>query len=107
MTVTPEELAGRVADVRGGTDQASTVIDIVTSMAKAHTRGNGFSDAGEPNSDIAAVIVTASVRLLAHPDQLPMSQNMGAMSVEYPKGGFQGWNLIERSVLDRYRVKAK
>lgn len=105
--MTPEELAGRVADVRGGADQASTVIDILTSMAKAYTRGVGFNDAGEPNSDIAAVIVTASVRLLAHPDQLPMSQGMGAFTVDYPRGGFFGWTLAERFVLDRYRVKAK
>lgn len=105
--MTPEELAGRVADVRGGADQASTVIDIVTSMANAYTRGGGFSGAGEPNSDIAAVIVTASVRLLAHADQLPRSESMGAFSVDYPRGGFSGWSLAERLVLDRYRQKAK
>lgn len=107
MTVTPEELAGRLTDLRGGTNQPSTVIDIVTTMAKAYTRGAGFNKAGEPNSDISAVIVTASVRLLAHPDQLPMSQTMGAFSVEFPRGGFSGWTLAERFVLDRYRVKAR
>lgn len=106
-------LADRLAVLRGvpqpvpqdDEDRAVTIVNMVTAMARAYTRDAGFVG-GAPNADIAAVIVTASARLLAHPDQLPVSQNMGAISVEFPRGGFQGWSLVERSVLDRYRAKA-
>lgn len=109
----PYTLADRLAVLRGDPqpvpqadeDRAVTIIGLVTAMARAHTRDAGFTD-GVPNADIAAVIVTASARLVAHPDQLPMTQGMGAVSVEFPRGGFQGWTLVERMVLDRYRAKA-
>ena len=43
----------------------TTVVPIITTMAKAYTRGRGF-DGAEPNEDIAAVITTASARLAAN-----------------------------------------
>lgn len=109
----PYTLADRLAVLRGDPqpvpqadeDRAVTIVNLVTAMARAHTRDAGFAD-GVPNDDVAAVIVTASARLLAHSDQLPMSQSLGAISVEYPRGGFQGFNLVERALLDRYRQKA-
>jgi hypothetical protein len=56
-----------VAALRNG--DIETVVPIVTVMARAYTRGRGFTD-GEPNEVIAAVIVTAAARLAGNTEQL-------------------------------------
>jgi hypothetical protein len=82
-----------------------TVVSVVTVMAKAYTRGRGFDDTtGAPNDDIA-VITTASARLAANGAQLAVDDTAGPFTHSI-RGGFQGWTLAERIVLDRYRVKA-
>jgi hypothetical protein len=106
---TPEDLAQLRGDPlpldTAAEDRSAAIIGIVTQMAKAYTRGVGFTG-DVPNAQIAAVIVTASARLYAHPNQFPVSEQMGGFAVGYRAGGFQGWTLVEREVLDRYRVKA-
>jgi hypothetical protein len=57
--------------------------------------------------EFAAVIVTASDRLYAHPNQFPVSDTMGLLSVDYRTDRFQGWTLVNLGVLDRYRVKVR
>ncbi|CAN5134024.1 hypothetical protein BH11ACT7_BH11ACT7_20540 [soil metagenome] len=80
------------------------VIPVITSMAKAYTRGRGFiSD--EPNDEIAAVITTASARLISNIKQTSHSQGMGDLTVDI-RTYFQGWTLAEQTVLNRYRVRA-
>ncbi|WP_304114557.1 hypothetical protein [Mycolicibacterium bacteremicum] len=97
----------RVADfLGGGTDTnlvalAGSHAQIVTQMCRAYTRDAGFSD-GVPNDDIAAVIVAAAARLVANPQQLP--HDVGGVSM---RGGFNGFTLTERLVLNRYRKKAQ
>lgn len=76
-------------------------VTIVTAMARAYTRGQGFTDA-EPNDDIAAVITTATARLVANPEQI--NTTTGSVAVN---GGFTGWTLAETFVLNRYRKKAQ
>lgn len=73
---------------------------IVTAMARAYTRGNGFTGA-EPNDEITAVITTATARLVANPEQI--NTTTGSVAVA---GGFSGWTLAELFVLNRYRRKA-
>ncbi|KXP10064.1 hypothetical protein [Tsukamurella pseudospumae] len=77
--------------------QAATVI---TAMAMAYTRDQGFTGT-EPNDQIAAVITTAAARLAVHPEQL--ATDVGSVSV---RGGFTGWTLAELFVLNRYRKRA-
>ncbi len=95
-----------VADFLGGGDDSTLVemaakhAEVVTQMARAYTRDGGFID-GEPNDEIAAVITTAAARLVANPEQL--STVVGTVSV---RGGFSGWTLTERLVLNRYRKQA-
>ncbi len=50
----------------------SQVVPIITLMAKAYTRGNGFKG-NTPNEEIAAVVTTASARPCRerHPDPRP------------------------------------
>ena len=95
-----------VADFLGQGSDPSVValagehLPIITAMARAYTRGVGFTD-GAPNEEIAAVITTATARLMAHPTQL--EQRIGET---YTRQGFHGWTLAETSVLNRYRRTA-
>lgn len=75
--------------------------DVITQMAKAYTRDEGFTNA-VPNDEIAAVITAAAARLVANPEQLPA--DFGTVSV---RGGFSGFTLTEQIVLNRYRKRAQ
>ncbi len=110
MAYVPQPDGQQVADFLGQGTDASTValagehVGIVTAMARSYTRGNGFDDVtvpGQVTDDIAAVIVTATARLLANPEQL--AHDVGAVSF---RGGFTGWSLAETFVLNRYRRRA-
>jgi len=81
-----------------------TVVPIVTTMAKAYTRGRGFTS-GEPNDEIAAVITTAAARLAANAEQLARKK-VDDVEYEYTLRGSFGWTLAEQIVLNRYRVTA-
>lgn len=95
-----------VADFLGqGTDTslvalAGEVVPIIAVMVKSYTRGRGFSG-NTPNDELAAVITTASARLVANPEQI--SSDVGSISF---RGGFTGWSLAETFVLNRYRKTA-
>lgn len=95
-----------VADFLGAGDdttlvaRAGEVAAVVTVMCKAYTRDNGFTG-NAPNDELAAVITTASARLVANPEQL--ATDVGSVSI---RGGWTGWNLAETFVLNRYRVRA-
>lgn len=79
---------------------AGESLPIITAMAQAYTRGNGFT-AGEPNEEIAAVITTATARLMGNPDQT--QYRVGDVSYQ---SAFTGWTLAETFVLNRYRKRA-
>ncbi|MDQ3325497.1 MAG: hypothetical protein M3529_07195 [Actinomycetota bacterium] len=108
MAYVPQPDGQQVADFLGQGGDPSTValatehVGIVTAMVRGYTRGNGFDPvAGDPADDLAAVIVTATARLLANPEQL--AHDVGAVSF---RGGFTGWSLAETFVLNRYRRRA-
>ncbi|MGH3642535.1 MAG: hypothetical protein ACRDUX_26305 [Mycobacterium sp.] len=82
-----------------------TVVPVVTTMAKAYTRGRGFTG-NEPNRDIAAVIVTASARLAANGKQVRRTR-IDDVEYEYALQSSFAWSLAEQSVLNRYRVQAQ
>jgi hypothetical protein len=96
----------QVADFLGqGTDTtlvalAGQHVTIITALARSYTRDQGFTGV-EPAEDIAAVIVTATARLVANPEQL--ATDVGSVSI---RGGFSGWTLAELFVLNRYRKRA-
>lgn len=95
-----------VADFLGqGTDTtlvalAGEVVPVITAMVRAYTRGRGFDD-GDPNDELAAVITTASARMVANPEQV--DTKVGSTEI---RGGFRGFNLAELFVLNRYRKRA-
>lgn len=95
-----------VADFLGQGDDEGRValagehVVIITAMCRAYTRGNGFDETGAPNDELAAVITTATARLVANPEQLETS-----VGGTYVRGGFAGWSLAETFVLNRYRKR--
>ncbi|WP_078344624.1 hypothetical protein [Mycobacteroides chelonae] len=86
------------------TAQGDAVIGMVTEMARAYTRGRGFSP--DPGDDVVAVILSASARVLMNPSQIVSNETMGPFAVSY-RGGFDGWTTAELYVLNGYRVRAR
>ncbi|HIZ98245.1 MAG TPA: hypothetical protein H9805_06640 [Candidatus Janibacter merdipullorum] len=80
---------------------AGEAVPVVTAMVRAYTRDGGFVDGLLPNEQLEAVIVTATARLVANPEQI--RQTVGGVQ---QLDGFQGWSLAETFVLNRYRKKA-
>lgn len=85
--------------------QGTAVIQVITSMVSAYTRGVGFID-GVPNDELRAVVLTASARLLAHPRQLGMAEALGPESASF-REGFSGFSVAELFTLNRYRKRAE
>lgn len=98
----------QVAEFLGGGNDSDLVTlaenhaQVLTNMCLAYTRGVGFTAEGVPNAQIASVIVTAAARLVANPEQI--ATDVGGVST---RGGFNGFNLAELFVLNRYRKQAQ
>lgn len=82
---------------------AGEVVPIVREMARSYTRGRGFEPlAPEWCSDgLAAVVTTASARMISNP--LQNQQSVGGVQ---QGAGFVGWSLAELFVLNGYRKRA-
>lgn len=78
-------------------------VAIVTALARSYTRGRGFEDSTVAE-DLAAVITTATARLVVNPEQTT-GESVGGYSVT--PGSFAGWSLVETIVLNRYRRRAQ
>ena len=101
--------ASDVADYLGRGDDAEIIalaethLPIVTAWVKSYTRGVGFDFFGDPDDAVAAVITAATARLTNNPDgtvTVSLDDYQTRMTV------FEGFNLIERAILDGYRRKA-
>lgn len=77
-------------------------LTLVTAFVNAYTRGRGFTVAEGPNDDLAAVIITATARLLTNPAQVERETADGYEAV----GRLDGFTLPELAVLHRYRRRA-
>lgn len=89
-----------------GDDQADAVLVVVTAMAKAYTRGNGFDPDGVPNDELRAVILSAACRMIANPRGIDLAESIGPQSVSF-RGAFTGWTVAETFTLNRYRKRAE
>ena len=86
-------------------EQGAAVLQVITAMASAYTRGVGFTD-GVPNDEIKfGAILPAAARLISHARQIPLGESLGPQSVSYA-AGFTGWSISEQFVLNRARVRA-
>lgn len=79
---------------------------IVIELARAYTRGVGFSETGDPFADVDAVVTAASKRFAANPEQVAKTDTIGPFARSLG-AGFQGWSLAELAVLNRYRKRAQ
>lgn len=101
-------LLGYLPDDEEAAALAEDITNQITLFAHAYTRGRGFKlaedaapgDLGAPPAQILAVIITASARYMANPTGL--SYRAGNESVT---GGFSGWTMAEKFVLDNYRKR--
>lgn len=85
----------------GVAEVAAYHVGVISALARAYTRGNGFfGTVCDP--DLWAVIVSASARLTANPEQTRTT--VGNTSIHT---AFVGWNLAERAVLNGYRGVAR
>lgn len=87
-------------------DRVATELHVITALARAYTRGQGFDSDGNPGEDIRAVILIATARFHAHPGQVRANIVKGPQSASFGDG-FNAWTLAELAVLHRYRVRAK
>lgn len=100
--ITPQ----KVADFLGQDDDGDLLVlagehlAAVTALVKGWTRGQGF--APEPADDLAAVILTATARLVSNPAQLTREELDGYTVT----GSFSGFTLPEQMILNRYRRRA-
>lgn len=101
--------ATQVAEYLGRGDESDLValagvhLPIVTEWVKAYTRGVGFDEVGDPEGPVAAVITAATARLTNNPDG---TVTVAVDDYQTRKTVFEGFNLIERAILDGYRRKA-
>lgn len=101
--------ATQVAEYLGRGDDPNIValagvhLPVVTEWVRAYTRGVGFDIAGMPDGPVAAVITAATARLTSNPDG---TITVSIDDYQTRKTVFEGFNLIERAVLDGYRRKA-
>ncbi len=110
MTVptVPDTMVGRVVAFLGQPPgrtrfeaQVAEHLAVVTSLAHAYTRGSGFIS-GLPSPSVQAVIVSATARLVANPEQL--ESQVGTVAL---RSGFKGWSLAELAVLNAWRGVAR
>jgi hypothetical protein len=81
--------------------QCTEHVSVIAEMAFDYTRGKGFDSSGVPLALTKKVIITASARLLANPEQL--QYQTGTVAI---RGAFEGWSALEKTLLDRYRGTA-
>lgn len=75
----------------------------VKGLASGYTRGQGFQADPLLEDDLAAVVLTASARLVGNTEQAVRDQAGDVATVFTP---FLGWSLVEQAVLNRYRKRA-
>lgn len=86
-------------------DQATAILSVVSSMCSAYTRGCGFTD-GIPNAEVAAVILSATARLVTHAGQIQQYLVQGPETASFGAAPF-AWSVGELLVLNRYRLRAR
>ena len=102
---TPSEL-GAFLGREVAPEQGAAVLQVVTSMAKAYVRDQGFTD-GVPNDEIRSVILSAASRLVSNSPnpQASTFETHGPDSFRHEGAPF-AFSVSELMTLNRYRVRA-
>lgn len=85
-------------------EQGNAVIQNVTAMVKAYTRGEGFTGS-VPNDELRAVVLSASCRVISNPRGIEITEAVGPQSASF-RGAFTGWTVPELFCLNRFRKRA-
>ncbi|MDF3283364.1 hypothetical protein [Gordonia sp. N1V] len=105
MAVTPTDLVKWLGQDTTDTAlmaQAGQAVTMASAMIDAYCRGAHLkADGHTTRPGIDAVVLMASARMLANPEQLRYATGVVTFNE-----GFGGFTLAERAVLDRYRKKA-
>lgn len=83
--------------------------DVVWGLIEGYTRGRGnpVVEGVAPPYDLVQVAIVATARLAVDPAQRKTISDTDADGrSRRTEGGFHGWTLAERAVLDRYRRRA-
>lgn len=83
--------------------QAEAHLPVVRTFVAAYVRDVGFLADGLENDALAAVIVSATARLVSNPTQ---ARQYAAGDYSETPGLLNGWTLPELAVLHRYRRRA-
>lgn len=97
------DLAGRAS-----ADALAAHLDAATTMVRSYTRGAGFDDTtGEPNDELAAVIVSLAARSVLNPTAVRSAgfDATGEYSEQRMHAFPGGFTLLETVVLNRYRLR--
>ena len=100
--------ATEVAEFLGRGNSAKTIalaeahLPVVTAFVRAYVRGKGFVN-GEPNEDLAAVIISATARLVPNPS-LNKREQVADTSITFTS--LEGFTLPEQAILHLYRRRA-
>lgn len=82
---------------------AEAHLPIVAAMVRRYVRGRGFTN-GEPDEDLAAVIIASTARLVVNPT---MTEYQASGPFQIREGTFKGWTLPELAILHSYRARAR
>ncbi|AKK02338.1 hypothetical protein [Corynebacterium epidermidicanis] len=85
--------------------QAQQALSMAEAFVDAYCRGR-HKRGGVLRPGVDAVITAVAARILANPEQIQQREQVGPYSF-YRDAGFQGFNLVELAVLNRYRKRAK
>lgn len=98
--------AQKVADFLGRGDDTNVValaeehLPVVTAFVQAYTRGGGFTESGDPNGPLSAVIMTATARLVPNPEQ---AKRIQVADYSETPAILDGFTLPELAILHLYR----
>ena len=95
--------AGLPADSETVAELVEQHLPIVTAQVRSYTRGRGFTDAGHPDANLRAVIVSATARSVANPTG---SGTLRLGNATHNPGVYAGWTLPELAILHGYRRRS-
>ncbi|MCK1804067.1 hypothetical protein MTQ12_13580 [Brevibacterium sp. R8603A2] len=81
---------------------AGVHLPVVTAFVRGYTRGRGFTS-GEPNEDLAHVIITATARLTINPEQ---NRRVSVDDYSQTYTTLDGFTLPELAILHLYRRRS-
>lgn len=106
IPLVPIPTAAEVQAYAGTTDaRVDDPLSNVIALARGYTRGVGFETAGQCPEDVAAVIVAATVRAVQTPVGR-ITRQIGDVEITREAREPWGFSLLERLVLDRYRLRS-